>query len=293
MTLFGALEAGGTKVICAVGTAHDKILARETIKTTEPMATLAQCLAFFHRCERDFGKIAKLGIAGFGPLDLSAQSPSFGSLLNTPKKGWAGTNFIEPFQKSLGVPVVLDTDVNAAVLAEIRWGSVQGACSAAYVTIGTGIGVGIYANGALLHGAIHPELGHIAVPRATSDNEFTSVCPFHGDCFEGFASGPAMKARWGQGAEELAAGHPGWDIQAYYIAQLCRAITLSVSPSHIVLGGGVMAHQPLLKAVRAEFGKLLNNYLPISERSGGLGNYIVRESFGGASGLVGAFALVS
>jgi len=293
MTLIGALEAGGTKFICAVGTAHDNILARETIKTTDPATTLASCLDFFRRCELDFGEIGKLGIASFGPLDLIPKSPGFGSLLNTPKKDWAGTNFIEFFQKNLNVAVVLDTDVNAAVLAEIRWGSVKACHSAAYVTIGTGIGVGIYANGGLLHGAMHPELGHVAVPRAKSDGDFTSVCPFHGDCVEGLASGPAVKARWGMGAENLGANHPGWDIEAYYIAQLCRTITLSVSPAHIVLGGGVMAHQPLLGAVNAKLSQLLNHYLPISQLAGSSGPYIVRESFGGMSGLIGAFALVS
>ena len=293
MTLIGAIEAGGTKFICAVGTAHTNILAQETIKTTEPEHTLAQCLAFFRRYERDFGEIDKLGIAAFGPLDLNAQSSGFGSLLNTPKKGWAGTNFIDFFQRALGIPVVLDTDVNAAVLAEIRWGSVKGCHSAAYITVGTGIGVGIYANGGLLHGAMHPELGHAATPREVSDHEFASNCPFHGDCFEGLASGPAMKARWGKRAEELPADHPGWELEAYYIAQLCRAITLSVSPEHIVLGGGVMAHRPLLEATRAKFKKLLNNYLPISEQTEDREKYIVRESFKGVSGLVGAFALVS
>jgi len=291
MALIAALEAGGTKFICAVGTAHDQILEKATFETGEPEKTLAQCLDFFRRCESRFGKIEKLGIAAFGPLNLDPRSTNFGSLLKTPKKGWAGTNFIEYFQQELKASVVLDTDVNAAVLAEVKWGSAKGCASAAYVTIGTGIGVGVYVNGALLHGAIHPEIGHIAAPRAGSDEKFESVCPFHGDCFEGLASGPAMAKRWGQVAEHLGPEHPGWEVEAFYLGQLCRTITLAVSPHRIILGGGVLAHQPLLEKVQTHFETALNDYLPISADSGGLDSYIVRESFGGVSGLIGAFAL--
>jgi len=291
MGLIGAVEAGGTKFICAVGTAHDQILARETIETTNPEHTLAQCVAFFKKGATEFGEIKKLGVAAFGPLDLKQGSPTYGALLNTPKPGWSGFNMPKFFQENLGFRCHIDTDVNAAVLAEVTWGAAQGCSSAVYVTIGTGIGAGVYLNGKLLHGLIHPEIGHIAVPRAEDDGVFAGVCPFHGDCLEGLASGPAVQERWGQGAATLPQGHDAWKFEAYYLAQLCRTITLAISPERIILGGGLMAHQTLIRLVHFQFDRLLGDYLPVSERAGGLEKYIVRESFKGVSGLAGAFAL--
>jgi len=291
MGLIAAVEAGGTKFICAVGTAHDQILARTTIKTSDPEHTLAQCITFFRECEQQFGKIEQLGVAAFGPLDLNPGSPGYGALLDTPKPGWSGFNLLAAFQESLDVPSSLDTDVNAAVLAEVRWGAAQGCRSAVYITVGTGIGAGIYVNGQLLHGLIHPEFGHVAMPRATDDIDFAGVCPFHGDCLEGLASGPAMKARWVQAAENLPPDHAGWAVEAYYLAQMCRTITLAVSPERIILGGGVMTHKPLLANIQNQFDTIMANYLQVSARAGGLENYIVGESFSGTSGLAGAFAL--
>lgn len=291
MGLIGAIEAGGTKFICAVGSAHNQIMARKTIDTGAPDETLAKCAKFFQVCKEEYGKIERLGVAAFGPLDLSSKSPNFGSLLKTPKAGWSGVNFIEYFQGALSVPVSLHTDVGAAVLAEVKWGAALGCHSAVYVTVGTGIGAGVYVNGKLLPGLIHPELGHVAVPRAEGDSGFSGVCPFHVDCVEGLASGPSMKARWGEPAENLLADHPAWDLEAFYLAQLCRTITLSLSPERIVLGGGVMAHEGLLADIRHKFSDVMGSYLPIAERTGGLDKYISGPVLGDISGLAGAFAL--
>lgn len=293
MALLGAIEAGGTKFICAVGTDADHIHAQTTVPTTSPTETLAACAAFFVEGEKAHGPIERLGIAAFGPLDLMPGSPTYGHLLKTPKAGWSGTDFPGYFSDALHVPVVLDTDVNAAVLAEHVSGAAVGKSNVVYLTVGTGIGGGALVNGKLLHGLIHPEMGHIAVPRAPGDEAFVSCCPFHGDCLEGLASGPAMKARWGQVAETLPEGHVGWDMEAWYLAQACRALTVVLSPQVVVLGGGVLSRAGLLVAIRAQFEKLMGGYLPIAARTGGMDRYIVGQSFGGQSGLAGAFALAA
>ncbi len=289
--LFGAIEAGGTKFICAVGYGHDDILAQATFPTTTPEETLDLCGQFFADAVVKYGALKRLGIAAFGPLDLEPASATFGALLETPKPGWGGTNFINYFNLHLGVPVVLDTDVNGAVLAEVRWGQARGCDSAVYVTVGTGIGGGAFVNGKLVHGLLHPEIGHIPMPRAPGDEAFEGGCPFHRDCLEGLASGPALAKRWSTPAEELPDGHEGWGFQAFYLAQMCRTITLTLSPQKIILGGGVMARPELLEAVRQQFDAAMAGYTPVAARAGGLENYIMSPSLGGVSGLAGAFAL--
>nr|WP_281500877.1 ROK family protein [Kordiimonas marina] len=287
----GAIEAGGTKFICAVGEDAGSILERVSLPTITPAETLAACLAFFQGAAAEHGPISKLGIAAFGPLDLTPTSPTYGHLLETPKPGWSGTDLAGYFAGHLNVPVALDTDVNGAVLAEHKGGAAKACQTAVYITVGTGIGGGVLVNGRLLHGLIHPEIGHIAVPRAPGDEGFKSHCPYHADCLEGLASGPAMKARWGQAAETLPEGHEGWEMEAFYLAQLCRTLTVTLSPEVIILGGGVLMREGLLEKVRVRFDALMGGYLPLAARAGGLDRYIVRQSFGGQSGLVGAFAL--
>lgn len=289
--LIGAIEAGGTKFICAVGRAHDDIVVQATFPTTTPEETLNLCAHFFADAAATHGAIQRLGIAAFGPLDLTPSSATFGALLDTPKPGWSGTNFIEFFKQRLGAPVVLDTDVNGAVLAEVQWGHARGCDSAVYVTVGTGIGGGVFMGGKPVHGLLHPELGHIPMPRAPGDEAFEGACPYHGDCLEGLASGPALAQRWGVPGETLPEGHEGWAHEAFYLAQMCRSITLMLSPQKIILGGGVMARPGLLEAVRQGFDKALAGYVPVAARAGGIENYIMPQSLGGVSGLAGAFAL--
>lgn len=289
--MYGAVEAGGTKFHCAVGRDHTRMLARTTIPTTSPTETFAACLAFFEEATAAHGPISALGIAAFGPLDLDKASPTHGSVLATTKSGWSGAAFRQTFEAALGVPVFIDTDVNGAVLAEARYGAAKGCDCAVYVTVGTGIGGGVYVRGAPQHGLVHPEVGHIALPRSPGDEAFDSVCPFHDDCLEGLASGPAIARRAGRPAEELAADHPVWDHEVFYLAHMCRTITCLLSPQKIILGGGVMASRGLLARVQAAFMPIFGDYLPIAARSGGIDNYIVGQTLAGVSGLAGAFAL--
>jgi len=288
--LLGAVEAGGTKFICAVGKNHKNIHRQTAIPTDTPENTLNACFDFFKEATSTFGPLSAVGLASFGPLDLDKNSNTYGALINTPKQGWSDTNIYASLQNHLGVPVAVDTDVNCAVLAEVHLGNAKGCNSAVYVTIGTGVGAGVYINGNLIHGLIHSELGHIPVSTAPED-KFAGICSFHGNCLEGLASGPALAARWGQPAETLADDHMCWELEAYYLAQMCLTITLLVSPERIVLGGGVMAKQGLISAIHQKFKELLANYLPIEERAGGLENYIVPQSLNGISGLAGAFIL--
>ncbi|WP_262692962.1 ROK family protein [Kordiimonas aestuarii] len=288
--MLAAIEAGGTKFICAVGGAHDDIWAQKTIPTSTPDETLSACARFFQDAQVRFGVITGLGIASFGPLDLT-RSATYGSLLATPKSGWAGTNFAHYFGHQVGVRVALDTDVNAAVLAEARVGAARGARDAVYITVGTGIGVGVMSGGQLLHGTLHPELGHMPVPRAHGDEKFESQCPYHSDCVEGLASGPAIAMRASMPASILPSDHLAWQAEAYYLAQLCRTITLAYAPERIIIGGGVMAQKSLIGKVRREAERLIAGYVPVATRSGGMERYIVEPALGKISGLVGAFLL--
>ncbi len=291
MTLFGAIEAGGTKFHCAVGRAHDDIAAQTTLPTTTPKETFGACIAFFREAISVHGPIKALGVAAFGPLDLDEDSPTFGSVLATPKPGWSGADFRGTFEGGLGAPMVIDTDVNGAVLAEVKFGAGQGCDSVVYVTVGTGIGGGIFVGGRPQHGLVHPEVGHIALPRSPGDEAFESVCSFHTDCLEGLASGPAIARRAGKPAQDLAQDHPAWDHEVFYLAHMCRTITCMLSPQKIILGGGVMAYPGLLARVQQAFPEVFGDYLPVAARAGGIDNYIVGQTLAGVSGLAGAFAL--
>ncbi len=301
MALFAALEAGGTKFICAVGVMTSaagadgpvQILARARFDTEHPEQTLPACAAFFKKAQADFGPIERLGIASFGPLELDRKSEAYGSITQATKPGWPGTNLARFFERELAVPVVLDTDVNGAVLAEVLWGAAKGLDHAVYITVGTGIGAGAWSQGAVLHGLMHPEMGHVSLTRLQDDKGFNSVCPFHADCAEGLASGPAITKRWGMPAHDLPDDHPAWDMEARYLAQLCSTLTLVLSPQRIILGGGVMERPVMIEKVRAAFESDFSGYINTIERAGGIKSYLVRESHGGQSGLIGAFALAS
>jgi fructokinase len=288
----GGMEGGGTKFTCAVGNGPDDVRAVASFETGTPEATLSRAIAFFREQEQQFGPIAGLGAAMFGPIDLRLGSPTRGRVLSTPKPGWSGADILGPLRSAFAVPVTLDTDVNAAALAEWRWGAARGCDPALYLTVGTGIGGGAIVGGRPLHGLLHPEMGHVQVQRHPRDLAiFAGICPFHGDCLEGMASGPAIEARWGADPGSLPAHHEAWDIEAFYLAQALTAYIYALSPQRIVLGGGVM-HQPaLLDKVCEQVRGLLGGYVESEMVGEKIGAYIVEPGLGDRAGVLGALAL--
>ncbi|MFZ6027868.1 MAG: ROK family protein [Chloroflexota bacterium] len=288
---YGGIEGGGTKFVCMVGSAPDRIVDETRFATTTPAETLEKTLAFFepyvHR-----GELASIGFASFGPVDLNADSPTFGSVMTTPKPGWAHSDMLGPIRKAFGLPIAFEVDVNAAAWGEYTWVPENGRCNPfVYFTIGTGIGAGVIVNGQLTHGLMHPEAGHVRVPHDWAADPYAGSCPYHGDCFEGLACGPAMNARWGQPAETLPLDHPAWDLQARYIALALTNVICTLSPMRIVLGGGVMQQPHLFPLVRQKVVQFLNGYIHNPLFDGDLAGYIVAPSLGGRSGVLGAIAL--
>ena len=292
MSLYGGIEGGGTKFVCAVGSGPDDVRATTSFETGSPAATLDRAIAFFREQERQVGPLAGLGVAMFGPLDLRPVSPTYGRVLSTPKPGWSGADILAPLRAAFSIPVTLDTDVNAAALAEWRWGAARGCDPALYLTVGTGIGGGAIVGGRPLHGLLHPEMGHVSVRRHPHDPAaFSGICPFHGDCLEGMASGPAIAARWGADPGSLPADHLAWDIEAHYLAQALTGYIYTLAPQRIVLGGGVM-HQPaLLAKVREQVRTLLGGYVESEMVGERIGDYIIGPGLGDRAGVLGALAL--
>jgi fructokinase len=281
------MEGGGTKFICAVGSGKGEIVEEVRIATTTPEQTLNQAISFF----RNFN-ISAIGLAPFGPLDLDPTSPSYGSITATPKPGWAGTNVVEAFQRVFDIPLAFELDVNAAAFGEYSLIlDNQGLESLVYFTIGTGIGAGVIINGKVTHGLIHPEAGHMRLPHDHKKDPFPGTCPFHGDCFEGMASGPSLARRWRKPAETLPDNHPAWDQEALYIAYALVNVILMLSPQRIVLGGGVMEHLPLFPRIRGKVRGLLNGYLASPVFAGTMDEYIVPPALGRRSSVLGAMAL--
>lgn len=289
MDAFGGVEAGGSKFVCAVGNGPGDVRAEVRIPVGAPEETLARCLQFF----ASHGPVAALGIAAFGPVDLDPGSPTWGHITSTPKTGWAHTDVAGPFRRALGVPVAFDTDVNGAALAEHRWGAGRGCDPLVYLTVGTGVGGGAIVGGRPLHGLVHPEMGHLAIPRDRLADPFAGTCPYHGDCLEGLASGAAMTRRWGVPPETLAPEHPGWDLEAEYLALGLVAIIAILSPRRIVLGGGVMAQRHLVPRVRARVVGRLAGYIRAPALEGDADTYIVPPALGGRAGVLGAIALAA
>jgi fructokinase len=289
MTDFGGIEAGGTKFICAVGSGPDDLRAEIRFPTTTPEATIGQAIAFFQEQAKE-EPLAAVGIASFGPVDPNPDSPTFGYITTTPKAGWANTDFAGAIERTLGVPVGFDTDVNGAALGEYRWGAAQGLDTFIYLTIGTGLGGGGLVNGQLMHGLIHPEMGHILVPRHP-DDDFVGVCPYHGDCLEGMTTGPALEKRWGQPGQTLPAGHPAWELEAYYLAQGLVNFICTLSPQRIIMGGGVMEQRHLFPMIRQQVQALLNGYVQSPAILEQIDRYIVPPKLGNKAGILGAMAL--
>ena len=283
---FGAVEAGGTKFNCAIGTAAGEWIAETRIETTTPEETLSRTTDFFMKAGFP---IRALGIGSFGPLDLDPTSATYGRITSTPKPGWGNTDIRGALAEALSVPVVLDTDVNAAALGEYTWGAGEGVDVLLYFTIGTGIGGGVLIDGKAVHGLVHPEMGHIRMPAGRTG--FKGVCPYHGDCFEGLASGPALEAQWGRPAERFPADHPIWDYEAEVIAAAMHNFVCTFSPRRIILGGGVMNQRQLFPLVREKLKNSLAGYVrsPVVEH--GLETYIVPPALDPRSGLAGALVL--
>ena len=290
MTLYGGIEAGGTKFVCAVGTGPDDLRAEIRFPTAAPEEAVGKALTFFREQARA-EPLAAIGIASFGPIDPNPSSPTFGYVTTTPKPGWAHTDFAGAVRRALGVPVGFDTDVNVAALGEGTWGAAQGLDTFIYLTVGTGIGGGGMVNGKLIHGAVHPEMGHIRIPHDWQADPYAGWCSYHGDCFEGLAAGPAIVARWGQRADALPPEHPGLALEAHYLALGLVSYICTLSPQRIILGGGVMEQIHLLPLIRREVQTLLNGYLQIPETQEHIDDYIVRPGLGNRSGVLGAIAL--
>jgi fructokinase len=289
--LYGGIEAGGTKFVCAIGTGPGDLRGKTRFPTTSPEECLGQAIAFFREQRAQHGPLAGIGIASFGPVDPDPRSPTFGYITTTPKLAWRNTDLAGPIGRALGVPVAFDTDVNGAALGEWRWGAAQGLETFVYLTIGTGIGGGGMVGGRLMHGLIHPEMGHIRLPRDPQVDPFPGGCPYHGDCFEGLASGPALEKRWGQPAETLPVDHRAWSLEAGYIALALSTYVCVLSPQRLILGGGVMAQEHLFPLIRAETQRLLGGYIQSPAIETGIDAYIVPPSLGGEAGVLGAIAL--
>jgi len=289
--LYGGIEAGGTKFVCAVGSGPGELAAEARFPTTTAAETLPATIEFFRTQQARLGPLAAIGVGSFGPLDPQPGSPTYGFITSTPKPGWKDADIVGPLTRAFGLPVGFDTDVNAAALGEGLWGAGQGLDNLVYITVGTGIGGGGLVGGRTIHGMLHPEMGHMLVPHDRQADPFAGGCPYHGDCFEGLANGPAMALRWGQPAETLPADHPAWPLEAHYLALGLVNIIVTLSPQRIVLGGGVMSQAQLFPLIRAEVKRLLNGYIQTPWVNTQLDAYIVPPGLGARAGVLGAIAL--
>lgn len=280
----GALEAGGTKMVCAIGNESGEIFEKVTIPTETPDVTMPELIRFFQ--ER---KMEGLGIGCFGPIQLDPEASDYGCITSTPKAAWRNYNIVKEFAKALGCPIGFDTDVNASVLGEAAFGQAKGKRCVIYLTIGTGIGGGIYIEGKLLHGMLHPEAGHVLIQRRETDL-YEGKCPYHKNCLEGLASGPAIQARWGQKGEALAHRPEVWELEADYIAQALTGYILTLSPELIILGGGVMCQEQLFGLIRRKVPEFLGGYIQTRELED-METYIVPASLHGDQGIMGCLEL--
>jgi fructokinase len=292
--LLGGVELGGTKCVCLLGTGPDDIRFQNSIPTgDDPAATLGRIERILRDAIAAHGPIHALGVASFGPVDLARSSRTYGFIASTPKPGWRNTRIAGRLAEALDVPVAFDTDVNGAALAEGRWGAGRSLDDFAYITVGTGVGVGLVANGRLVHGFAHPELGHIRVARKPGD-DWRGICAFHGDCVEGLASGQAIAARAGMPAHQVPVDHPTWDFAAHALSQLLHTLVLATAPRRILVGGGVVEARPvLLEHLRRHLLSSLNGYLDLDALAGPLDRYVVPPGLGPLAGPLGALALAA
>ncbi|MCB0166665.1 MAG: ROK family protein [Anaerolineae bacterium] len=290
MPVFGGIEAGGTKFVCAIGSGPHDLRHEIRFPTTTPKETIGRAIAYF-REQAAKEPLAAIGIAAFGPVDPNPSSPNFGYITTTPKPDWANTDFGQAVSRALNLPVGFDTDVNGAALGEHRWGAAQDLDNFIYLTIGTGIGGGAMVNGRLVHGLIHPEMGHIILPARPDDPHPEGFCPFHGHCLEGMASGPAIGKRWGARAETLPLDHSAWVLEAHYLATGLVDLICTLSPERIIMGGGVMEQPIIFPLLRREVQTLLNGYVQSPVILQKIDTYIVPPGLGNRAGVLGAIAL--
>jgi fructokinase len=290
--VYGAIEAGGTKFVCAVGEDVRRIVAREVFPTTAPAQTLERVAAFFRHAISAHGNVRSIGIGSFGPIYIHRGSPRYGHIGTTPKVAWQDTDIVGEIERLTGIGVSVDTDVNCALLGEVHHGAGQGLSDAIYLTVGTGIGGGVMANGAIVHGFAHPEIGHMLLPRLPDDLEFAGACPFHGGaCAEGLASGPAMQQRWGVPGGDLPPAHAAWFLEGRYLSMLCANLLLTTAPRRIILGGGVMQQAHLFPIVRRELLARLNGYVDFAAGGVDPSTLIVPAMLGPDAGIAGCLEL--
>ncbi len=285
--LLGGIEAGGTKFVCAIGDPPDDIHAVERFPTTTPEETIRRAVDFFRAQPRLPDSV---GIATFGPADVRPDSETYGFITGTPKAGWSNTDLAGRIRQELQCSIAFDTDVNGAAVGEHLWGAGQGKQNLLYLTIGTGFGGGALVNGQPIHGLVHPEMGHLSLPRAEGD-DFDGICPFHGTCLEGMATGPAIQARFGVPAESLPSDHIAWSFVAHYLSYAVTNLILTLSPERIIMGGGVMQQEHLFPAVRSRVQSHLNGYVQARELTHEIDQYIVPPGLGSRAGVLGAMAL--
>jgi fructokinase len=290
MTLYGGIEAGGTKFVCAVGSGPDDLRDEYRFATSTPKENISQAIAYF-RQQQAVQPLAAIGVASFGPVDPDPNSPTFGYVTNTPKPHWSNTNFAGALRQALGVPVGFDSDVNGAALGEHRWGAAQGLDTFVYLTVGTGLGGGGMVGGKLMHGLMHPEMGHMRVPHDLERDPYAGFCIYHGDCFEGMACGPAIEARWQTSARNLPPDHPAWELEAHYLALGLHSIVTILSPQRVIMGGGVMDQAHLFPLLRRKLQESLNGYIHKAAILERIDEYVVPPALGSRAGVLGAIAL--
>lgn len=278
---YGAIEAGGTKFVCAVSDEHLTVIDQQTIPTTQPEQTLAKVFSFF-----DQYPLQSLGIGAFGPVDINRDSATYGRILNTPKAGWRGFDFLGVMKEHYHCPMAWTTDVNAAAFGEFKKGNARGTKNSLYLTIGTGIGGGVVMNERIIEGYAHAEIGHLFVP-THPDDDFTGCCPFHRHCLEGLASGPALEQRYGKKGQALEDDEHVWALEAYYLAQGLLNCTMLLRPEVIVLGGGVMKQKQLFPLIREQLAEMINDYVQVPD----MNDYIKETGLGDASGVTGCLLL--
>ncbi len=290
MSRYGGVEAGGAKFVCAVGSGPDDLQDEFRFETTSPKETINRTLEYFKK-QNLKEKLLAIGIGSFGPIELNRESSKYGFVTSTPKPGWSNINLCGLIKEELKIPVGFNTDVNAAALGEYEWGAGRGLNNFIYLTIGTGIGGGAMINGRLLHGLQHPEMGHIFIPQDLKADPYEGNCPFHKNCFEGLASGSAMKNRWGKSPEDLDKDHKAWDLEAQYISFALINYIFTLSPERIIIGGGIMEQKKLLPLILTTVKKMLNNYIHMEEITDNIEKYIVLPSLGKKAGILGALVL--
>ena len=288
--MFGGVEAGGTKFICVLADSRGFIKARADIPTTTAEETLAAVKEFFIKSSPGFGQLAALGIVSFGPLDFNKQSPTYGYITKSPRPGWSNINLLGYFRDSLNVLVEVETDVNSSAMGEFSEGAAVDCENFVYVTVGTGIGAGIFAGGKLMQGISHPEVGHMMIPQAQNDLAFSGSCAFHHNCLEGLASGTAIHQRWKTHPKNLPPEHPAWDLESYYLAIMCVNLTWMYAPEKIIFGGGVMTRDFLYPKIRKNLKRMLSGYAH-DVALNDMDRYIIPTALGGDAGITGALAL--